>query len=59
MLGSLGGKLGAVLFQLPPNLKKDLPRLDAFLRMLPDGHRAAFEFRKTSGITNPGDRAPR
>ena len=47
-LGALGGKLGAVLFQLPPNLKKDLPRLDAFLRMLPDGHRAAFEFRNDS-----------
>jgi uncharacterized protein YecE (DUF72 family) len=48
MLASLGGKLGAVLFQLPPNLKKDLPRLEAFLQMLPDGHRAAFEFRNES-----------
>jgi uncharacterized protein YecE (DUF72 family) len=48
MLASLGGKLGAVLFQLPPNLKKDLPRLDAFLKMLPEGHRAAFEFRNES-----------
>jgi len=48
MLASLGGKLGAVLFQLPPNLKKDLPRLEAFLQMLPDGHRAAFEFRNDS-----------
>jgi len=37
-----------VLFQLPPNLKKDLPRLDAFLHMLPEGHRAAFEFRNDS-----------
>jgi len=45
MLGSLGGKLGAVLFQLPPNLKKDLPRLRDFLQLLPAGHRAAFEFR--------------
>jgi uncharacterized protein YecE (DUF72 family) len=34
-----------VLFQLPPNLKKDLPRLAAFLRMLPPDHGAAFEFR--------------
>jgi uncharacterized protein YecE (DUF72 family) len=34
-----------VLFQLPPNLKKDLPRLVAFLSLLPDGHDAAFEFR--------------
>jgi len=48
MLASLPGKLGAVLFQLPPNLKKDLPRLAAFLQMLPDGHRAAFEFRNDS-----------
>jgi len=48
VLVSLGDKLGAVLFQLPPNLKKDLPRLEAFLKMLPEGHRAAFEFRNES-----------
>jgi uncharacterized protein YecE (DUF72 family) len=30
---------------LPPNLKKDLPRLEAFLALLPEGHGAAFEFR--------------
>jgi len=48
MLASLGAKLAAVLFQLPPNLKKDLPRLEAFLKMLPDNHRAAFEFRNDS-----------
>ena len=30
--GTLGDKLGALLFQLPPNLKKDLPLFDAFLR---------------------------
>jgi uncharacterized protein YecE (DUF72 family) len=44
-LAALGVKRGPVLFQLPPNLKKDLPRLVAFLHLLPDGHRAAFEFR--------------
>lgn len=44
-LVALGDKLGAVLFQTPPNLKKDLPRLEAFLQLLPAGHRAAFEFR--------------
>ena len=27
---TLGDRLGPVLFQLPPNLKKDLPRLEAF-----------------------------
>ena len=44
-LAALGAKRGPVLFQLPPNLKKDLPRLQAFLQMLPPGHRAAVEFR--------------
>ncbi|HEX3099054.1 MAG TPA: DUF72 domain-containing protein [Usitatibacter sp.] len=44
-LASLGTKRGPVLFQLPPLLKKDLPRLEAFLAMLPERHRAAFEFR--------------
>jgi uncharacterized protein YecE (DUF72 family) len=44
-LAELGAKRGPVLFQLPPNLKKDLPRLEAFLGMLPVDHRAAFEFR--------------
>jgi len=47
-LAALGGKRGPVLFQLPPNLKKDLPRLAAFLRLLPQNHAAAFEFRDTS-----------
>src|SRR5262249_35747977 len=37
-LAALGAKRGPVLFQLPPNLKKDLPRLAAFLQLLPDGH---------------------
>jgi len=44
-LAALGDKRGPVLFQLPPNLKKDLPRLEAFLAVLPEDHRAAFEFR--------------
>jgi uncharacterized protein YecE (DUF72 family) len=43
--GALGDRLGPVLFGLPPNLKKDLPRLEAFLAILPPGRRAAFEFR--------------
>jgi uncharacterized protein YecE (DUF72 family) len=46
---TLGGKLGPVLFQLPPMLHRDLPRLEAFLALLPaDGHRFAFEFRHAS-----------
>ncbi len=44
-LAALGAKRGPVLFQLPPFLKKDLPRLDEFLHLLPDQHGAAFEFR--------------
>lgn len=48
VLEALGAKRGAVLFQLPPFLKKDLPRLDEFLQLLPPGHRAAFEFRNDS-----------
>ncbi len=47
-LAVLGGKRGPVLYQLPPFLKKDLPRLADFLRLLPAGHRAAFEFRDES-----------
>ncbi len=34
-----------VLFQLPPNMKKDLPRLETFLNLLPLTIPAAFEFR--------------
>ena len=47
-LAALGGKRGPVLFQLPPFFKKDLPRLNEFLALLPEGHRAAFEFRNES-----------
>ncbi|HEY2805607.1 MAG TPA: DUF72 domain-containing protein [Gemmatimonadales bacterium] len=45
---SLGGQLGPTLIQLPPNMKKDLPRLQDFLTLLPQGWRAAFEFRHQS-----------
>ena len=41
----LAEQLGVVLFQLPPNMKKDLPRLEAFLGLLPAATPAAFEFR--------------
>jgi uncharacterized protein YecE (DUF72 family) len=44
----LGNKRGPVLFQLPPFLKKDLPRLADFLKLLPAEHQAAFEFRNDS-----------
>lgn len=44
----LGDARGALLFQLPPNLKKDVARLKDFLALLPDGARAAFEFRNAT-----------
>jgi uncharacterized protein YecE (DUF72 family) len=47
-LAALGEKRGPVLFQLPPMLKKDLPRLAEFLQLLPADHGAAFEFRNDS-----------
>ena len=46
--GELGGKLGPVLFQLPPFLRKDIPRLSAFLALIPPPLHAAFEFRHAS-----------
>jgi uncharacterized protein YecE (DUF72 family) len=42
------GKLGPVLFQLPPNLKVDLALLTDFLAILPRTLPAAFEFRHDS-----------
>ncbi len=45
---ALKDRLGAMLFQLPPFLKKDLPRLEDFLHQLPPGFRSAFEFRNQS-----------
>ena len=48
-LEPLGPRLGAVLFQLPPNFKADLDRLKSFLGALPSGgHRFALEFRHPS-----------
>ncbi len=47
-LETLGERLGAILFQLPPNLKVDVDRLSAFLELLPEGTPAAFEFRHAS-----------
>jgi len=46
--GTLGERLGPMLFQLPPYLKKDVERLRDFLGTLPDGARAALEFRDAS-----------
>jgi uncharacterized protein YecE (DUF72 family) len=45
---TLGPKLATLLFQLPPTFKKDAPLLRAFLKLLPEGTRAALEFRHAS-----------
>jgi uncharacterized protein YecE (DUF72 family) len=45
LAATLEDQLGVVLFQLPPNMKKDLPRLETFLNGLPALPRVAFEFR--------------
>jgi uncharacterized protein YecE (DUF72 family) len=42
------GRLGSVLFQLPPNLKADAALLEDFLKLLPRSLPAAFEFRHAS-----------
>ncbi|MBM3808536.1 MAG: DUF72 domain-containing protein [Acidimicrobiia bacterium] len=46
----LGPQLAALLFQLPPNFKKDLPLLNEFLSLLPPKTTAAFEFRNASWL---------
>lgn len=52
VLEVLGDKRGPVLFQLPPAMKKDLPRLQAFIARLPQDHGATFEFRHDSWLTD-------
>ena len=47
-VGALSKRQGPVLFQLPPTSKKDVPRLQAFLTLLPKRRSAAFEFRRPS-----------
>lgn len=46
----LGAKLGPVLYQLPPNMKRNDEVLTAFLSSLPSKHRHAIEFRHESWI---------
>jgi len=46
------GKLGPVLFQLPPNLKADSALLKEFLATLPRTVPAAFEFRHESWFSD-------
>jgi uncharacterized protein YecE (DUF72 family) len=46
------GKIGPVLFQLPPNMKADRELLGAFLANIPRGVQVAFEFRNESWFTD-------
>ena len=48
--GHLEAHLGPILFQLPPSFRKDAERLRRFARGLPQGCRAAFEFRHASWV---------
>ena len=48
---SLGEQLGALLFQLPPNFKVDLPRLQALLTTVGRRARVALEFRNPTWLT--------
>jgi uncharacterized protein YecE (DUF72 family) len=45
---TLGSRLGPLLFQLPPNFKKDVPRLKSFFDEMPERRRVAVEFRHAS-----------
>jgi uncharacterized protein YecE (DUF72 family) len=45
---TLGPKLGVLLFQLPPAFRKNVEVLKPFVEGIPDGVRAAFEFRHAS-----------
>jgi uncharacterized protein YecE (DUF72 family) len=47
-VSALGEKLGPILFQLPPNFKKDTFILADFVNSLPNELAAAFEFRHES-----------
>jgi uncharacterized protein YecE (DUF72 family) len=46
----LGSKLGPILFQLPPYLRRDTGRLESLLKLIPEGRRAALEVRHDSWL---------
>lgn len=48
--GQLGKKLGCILFQLPPDFRRDNTRLETLLSSLPTGPRYAVEFRHDSWL---------
>ena len=48
----LRGKLGPILWQLPPGWKINVERLEEFLSLLPKGHRYTFELRNVTWMTD-------
>ncbi len=50
---ALGERLGPILFQLPPDLKRDDALLDDFIAQIDGSARAAFEFRHVSWFAFP------
>jgi uncharacterized protein YecE (DUF72 family) len=48
----LGAAMGPALFQLPPQMKRDVARLRDFLAIVPPGARVAFEFRDASWFSD-------
>lgn len=49
---TLGPNLGAMLFQLPPFMKKDVELLEVFLHELPPGLKPVVEFRHASWLAD-------
>src|SRR5438105_5915253 len=47
---ALQERVGIVIWQLPPNLRKDAERLEKFLRRLPEKYHHAVEFRHASWL---------
>jgi uncharacterized protein YecE (DUF72 family) len=47
---ALGDRLGGILYQLPPTLRRNRERLAGFVRALPDDARAILEFRHASWL---------
>lgn len=51
-ISALEDRLGAVIFRLPEDMKKDLKRLEAFLKLLPADTPAVFDFRHPTWFDN-------
>lgn len=52
LASTLDGKLGAILFQLPPFVRKDVSLLAEFLDRLPTSFQICFEFRHASWMND-------